>query len=36
VTAKELDEAELEILSDLLLHAEGMLERGEEPSPVEL
>ena len=36
MTAKELDEAELEILSDLLLHAEEMLERGEEPSPVEL
>ncbi len=36
MTAMELDEAELEIPSDLLLHAEEMLERGEEPSPVEL
>ena len=36
MTAKELDQADLETLSDLLLDAEEMLGRGEEPSPVHL
>gem|GEM_PF-5173070 len=35
MTGKELDEADLETLCDLLLHAEEMLGRGEEPSPFE-